>query len=178
MGSQIDYISSSPLLANCGYTREDVVSNEAEWLKVAGLIQNQLGAETENLTDALRSRIFQYYLPVSMWILRELEKHRSSGSKTPLVVGLTAPQGCGKTTIVECLHGVFKGEDIRSASVSIDDFYLTRKDQVAMSEANAGNSLLSSRGNAGSFDVELGTKTLEGLIGETTGQNHSLRFIT
>lgn len=174
MGSQIEYISSSPLLANCGFTKEDVANKESEWLTVAGLIQNQLGAETENLTPVLRSRIYQYYLPVSMWILGRLEKHKASGSKIPLVVGLTAPQGCGKTTIVECLHGVFKGKDVRSASVSIDDFYLTRNDQVAMSEANKGNSLLSSRGNAGSFDVELGTNTLKGLIGEAIEQTLDL----
>lgn len=40
-------------------------------------------------------------------------------------MGISAPQGCGKTTIVEQLHNLFEAEGARAASVSIDDYYLT-----------------------------------------------------
>ena len=39
-------------------------------------------------------------------------------------IGISAPQGCGKTTIVEQLESLFAFNNIKAASVSIDDFYL------------------------------------------------------
>ncbi len=42
-------------------------------------------------------------------------------------LGISAPQGCGKTTIVEQLEELFKWRGMKAASVSIDDFYLTYK---------------------------------------------------
>ena len=41
-------------------------------------------------------------------------------------------QGCGKTTLVEELEALFEHEGVRTASVSIDDFYLTFADQQAL----------------------------------------------
>lgn len=147
--------------------------------------------------------MYQYYLPVAMWILGQLEAHRASGAgcvalrvmahapakagwvpclrpwrthlasflvirSRPLVVGISAPQGCGKTTIVECLTATFKALGIASASVSIDDFYLTRAEQVALAARDPDNPLLQLRGNAGSHDVALGTRTLDALRGLTS----------
>ena len=40
-------------------------------------------------------------------------------------LGISAPQGCGKTTLVEQLEMLFHWKGLRAASVSIDDFYLT-----------------------------------------------------
>lgn len=160
-----DFISSSPLLANCGFSKDDVAKNEAEWLNVAALIVQHLELEEENLTTAQRARVYQYYLPVAMWIEGMLAEHKKSGSRSALVVGISAPQGCGKSTIVECLQAVFGGRGVKSVSVSIDDFYLTRAEQVAVAEANKGNPLLELRGNAGSHDNQLGTGTLQQLKG-------------
>jgi D-glycerate 3-kinase len=44
-----------------------------------------------------------------------------------LQMGISAPQGCGKTTLVEQLQELFAATGRCAASVSIDDFYLTYK---------------------------------------------------
>jgi hypothetical protein len=80
-------------------------------------------------------------------------------------LGISAPQGCGKTTIVEQLELLFNWLGRPAASVSIDDFYLTYADQNALAAANPGNRLLQLRGNAGTHDLALGTETLRKLHG-------------
>ena len=81
------------------------------------------------------------------------------------MLGISAPQGCGKTTVVEQLELLFAWAGRRAASVSIDDFYLTNADQTALAAANPSNRLLQYRGNAGTHDLALGTETLKALQG-------------
>ena len=45
-------------------------------------------------------------------------------------LGISAPQGCGKSTLVEQLELLFEWRGQRAASVSIDDFYLTNAVRV------------------------------------------------
>lgn len=42
-----------------------------------------------------------------------------------LQLGISAPQGCGKSTLVEQLEQLFTWLGVTAASVSVDDFYLT-----------------------------------------------------
>jgi D-glycerate 3-kinase len=46
-----------------------------------------------------------------------------------VVVGLSAPQGSGKTTMVEFLRRLAGMDSLRAAVLSIDDFYLTNAEQ-------------------------------------------------
>ena len=78
----------------------------------------------------------------------------------PLVVGLQAPQGAGKTTLVNAFLQALPGLGLRGAGVSVDDFYLTREDQVALAAAHPGNPYLEHRGYPGTHDVALGERTL------------------
>ena len=78
-------------------------------------------------------------------------------------LGISAPQGCGKTTIVAELEALCMANGISAASVSIDDFYLTRHDQQRITDAHPKNHLLAGRGNAGTHDLELGGTTLSQL---------------
>lgn len=48
----------------------------------------------------------------------------------PLVVGISAPQGCGKTTLVSEMQRMLEKAGHSCAVVSIDDFYLTGAEQV------------------------------------------------
>lgn len=60
--------------------------------------------------------MFQYYLPVFFWCKAQLQQHRDSQSGSeggdagtsprppPLILGISAPQGCGKTTLCEQLQ--------------------------------------------------------------------------
>jgi hypothetical protein len=80
-----------------------------------------------------------------------------------LQLGISAPQGCGKTTIVTELEKLFAENQISCASVSIDDFYLSHASQQKISAAHPENRLLKGRGNAGTHDLQLGSETLSQL---------------
>ncbi len=83
------------------------------------------------------------------------------------VLGINGPQGAGKSTLVRWLERRFAEEGVRAVGVSIDDFYLTRAEQAAVSETYAGNRYLAQRGYPGTHDVALGTQVLEALTTET-----------
>lgn len=80
-------------------------------------------------------------------------------------LGISAPQGCGKTTLVEQLEALFNWLGRTAASMSIDDFYLTHEAQRALAAAHTDNRLLQLRGNAGTHDLALGMETLRRLRG-------------
>lgn len=68
----------------------------------------------------------------------------------PLIVGLSGPQGCGKTTIVNRLSN-----DPRVISFSLDDFYYGHEDMMAVANANPDNPFLKFRGCPGTHDLKL-----------------------
>lgn len=76
-----------------------------------------------------RMRVFQYYIPVFFWCWKQVKVHQESGNKQPLIIGMQAVQGCGKTTLVEQLQNLFTHVGLKAASVSIDDFYLPYQGQ-------------------------------------------------
>lgn len=159
-------ILASPLLKSCGMTTEDVEANLDEYIDVSNHMCANLGIDTSRMSDAEAARIYEYYLPVYVWCetqRKEHVSHQRKGRKAPLVLGISAPQGCGKSTLCEQLESLFEYKGLRAASVSIDDFYLTREDHVKMSGKNAGNRILETRGNAGTHDIRLGTETLKAL---------------
>ena len=87
----------------------------------------------------------------------------SNGSPT-LVVGLSCPQGGGKTTLSYVLKALAEADmGARCEVMSIDDFYLTFAEQQALAAEHAGNRLLSVRGNPGTHDLALAARTLRDL---------------
>lgn len=84
-------------------------------------------------------------------------------TRRPLIIGLQAPQGAGKTTLVNALLQALPGKGLQGAGVSVDDFYLTRADQLALASAHPGNPYLEHRGYPGTHDVPLGERTLRAL---------------
>ena len=91
-----------------------------------------------------------------MCSLRQLER----ATPRPLVLGLSAPQGSGKTTLVRALVPALEGHGLRAVAVSIDDFYLRREEQMALAAAHPGNRVLEHRGAPGTHDVALGDAML------------------
>jgi len=83
-----------------------------------------------------------------------------------MMLGISAPQGCGKSTLVECLVSVFDQMGLKTACVSIDDFYLAHEDQKSVGNQYEDNPLLQCRGNAMTHDVPLGFETLKALKGK------------
>ncbi len=94
----------------------------------------------------------------------------AAAKRHPLVIGLQAPQGAGKTTLVNAFLQALPGKGLRGAGVSVDDFYLTRGDQLALAAAHPGNPYLEHRGYPGTHDVALGERTLRGLKGLGAGE--------
>ncbi|KZV26101.1 D-glycerate 3-kinase, chloroplastic [Dorcoceras hygrometricum] len=98
------------------------------------------------LTEPQKVRIYHYYIPVFLWCEREISHHSSMFKEEdeipPLVIGFSAPQGCGKTTLVFALDFLFRLNGRKSATISIDDFYLTANEQAKLRESNPGNGLL------------------------------------
>lgn len=76
------------------------------------------------------------------------------------MVGLSAPQGAGKTTLSSELVDRLTAQGLRAVSVSIDDFYLTRTEQERLAKLNPDNPYLQKRGYPGTHDVALGEDTL------------------
>ncbi|CAI9773649.1 unnamed protein product [Fraxinus pennsylvanica] len=93
----------------------------------------------------------------------------------PLVIGFSAPQGCGKTTLVFALDFLFRMTGRNSATISIDDFYLTAEDQARLRDSNPSNALLEFRGNAGSHDLSLSIETLTAL-GKLTKEGMKIKL--
>jgi D-glycerate 3-kinase len=96
-------------------------------------------------------------------------KHTASPGTVP-ILGLSAPQGAGKTTIMREVCDALAKDGLNVASISIDDFYLTRSEQIALAREYPRNPYLQQRGYAGTHDVSLGVTILEALRTLTDGQ--------
>ncbi|CAG8671838.1 16588_t:CDS:2 [Dentiscutata erythropus] len=82
----------------------------------------------------------------------------------PLIVGISGPQGCGKTTLVsQIVQHLKNSNNLSVVGCSIDDFYLTFKEQCQLALSNPGNKLLEFRGEPGTHDIALGKEVLSRL---------------
>ncbi|GAA5796848.1 hypothetical protein HPULCUR_002226 [Helicostylum pulchrum] len=97
-------------------------------------------------------------------ILKHYETYKKEGRGLPMVVGLSGCQGSGKTTLCDTLAHVLKeNHDLNVVQFSLDDLYLTHKDQALLSQKYKTNPLYQQRGQAGSHDLELAKQTFEAL---------------
>lgn len=114
-----------------------------------------------------RRRLYdQYYWPLLAYISHarsSLSSSSSSSRSKPLFLGLSAPQGCGKTTVTSLLQECFKAQGIKTIAMSLDDFYLTGRQQDELAASFPHNPLLQYRGNAGTHDLDLALETLQAL---------------
>ncbi|TKY48126.1 D-glycerate 3-kinase [Spatholobus suberectus] len=159
-----EFICSGPLLDKIGLTQEQVAESIDKWLLYGRYLCKLFQLNELYLTEPQKARIYHYYVPVFLWCEQQITQHRSKFKDgediPPLVIGFSAPQGCGKTTLVFALDYLFQVIGRKSATISIDDFYLTAEGQNKLREANPGNALLELRGNAGSHDLALSVETL------------------
>ncbi|KAF9360989.1 hypothetical protein BGX26_006755 [Mortierella sp. AD094] len=82
-------------------------------------------------------------------------------SSKPLFVGISGPQGIGKTTLTNNLVSTLSGapHNLRVFSFSMDDLYLPYKDQLALSQRYPDNKMIEFRGLPGTHDIHLGSLT-------------------
>ena len=106
---------------------------------------------------------------ITEFVLKLLEtKRQSFVDKLPLVIGLSGPQGSGKSTVVKAVAEVLREKpyNLNVVEFSLDDVYLTHADQVKL--ANNGNTLLQHRGLPGTHDISLCMETLDSLASQKT----------
>jgi D-glycerate 3-kinase len=99
----------------------------------------------------LQSRVVDDKSPICIpFILDLLKVHEDDHPDRPFIVGLNGIQGVGKTTLVRALAETLdQREKLRTLVVSIDDFYLTHSDQLALAAAHPANALVQYRGEPG-----------------------------
>ena len=69
--------------------------------------------------------IKSFLIPISFWISKKVEK------KKPFILGLSGGQGSGKTTISSIMSIILsKYFKLNVFTISIDDFYKTRKKRL------------------------------------------------
>ncbi|EPQ31335.1 uncharacterized protein PFL1_01519 [Pseudozyma flocculosa PF-1] len=102
---------------------------------------------------------------IQSFLLRHHSQRAQRGIHTPLIVGLQGPQGSGKTTVTRNLVDLLATppHSLRTAALSIDDFYLTHAELDALARDNPNNPLLHGRGQPGTHDVDLLARTLASL---------------
>lgn len=101
----------------------------------------------------------QFYEQTYDWIIRELNRTK----KQVLMVGINGSQGIGKTTLCAWLAEKLNRNNIPTVSISIDDFYLTRKEQIELANQYPSNPYLQERGYPGTHDITLGLNVLQSL---------------
>jgi len=171
------YAAAGPLHAALA-ALEGLPASADDWHTHGTLLTSSLtgdaaaAAAPESLlaTDSTMAvRIYHLYLPIYYFVRSRVLEHRAGARPGALAVGLSAPQGCGKTTLVDLLVELFAADGLSCAAVSIDDFYLTGSEQEALAAEHADNPLLQVRGNAGTHDLALGTRVLTELKRGTAG---------
>lgn len=78
----------------------------------------------------------------------------------PMVLGIQGPQGSGKSTLAAAMVEAAMARGVRACAVSIDDFYLTHDEQLALATRHSGSPYLRYRGYPGTHDIGLGVRTL------------------
>ncbi|HEY7475757.1 MAG TPA: hypothetical protein VH679_12145 [Vicinamibacterales bacterium] len=124
------------------------------WTAAAGRLARDLDGAAD-----LDRRIHHLYLPVLFFCAAQARQVTGR----PCLIGIQAPQGAGKTTLVTHLIEQLPHLGLKAAGVSIDDFYLTRPEQLKLAANHPGNPYLEHRGYPGTHDIELGETTLAAL---------------
>lgn len=79
-----------------------------------------------------------------------IQARRAATAQVGMLVAVSGPQGSGKSTLAAVLCDYLQSEDIVAATVSLDDFYLTRQQRREL--ATRVHPLLATRGVPGTHD--------------------------
>ncbi len=92
--------------------------------------------------------IKNFLIPICFWIAKKAD------NKKPYFVGLAGGQGTGKTTISSIIKIILeKYFKLKVFKISIDDFYKTRKERIALSKKV--HAMLLTRGVPGTHDINM-----------------------
>ncbi|MEO6340138.1 MAG: kinase [Caulobacteraceae bacterium] len=110
----------------------------------------------EDLPPSFAEAVGAVYAPLAMRVAEAARRHGPG-----FVVGLCGAQGSGKSTLVAVLEMLLDDAGLRTATLSLDDFYLPRADRAAL--ADAVHPLLATRGVPGTHDVALAVDVVDRL---------------
>ena len=121
-------------------------------------------AESHALPASFSEDAARWLAPIADSLRTQIksEGHGSAG-KDALLVGVSGCQGSGKSTATALLAALLKAEGIRTATVSLDDFYFGRAQRSAL--AAQYHPLFCTRGVPGTHDIALANATIEALNG-------------
>lgn len=94
-------------------------------------------------------------------VVKLIEQQLVITEKRPLLLGISGPQGCGKTTLCSLLKVLLN--DRNSLILSLDDFYLTFQEQKQLYSATSSE-LWKQRGNPGSHGLSDLKRVLENVL--------------
>jgi D-glycerate 3-kinase len=136
----------------------------ARWRAWGQFLFKELTLDAAQETNQVR--VYHLYLPIFAWCLDIVHRLQRDARRKHhgVIIGMQCPQGGGKTTLTTALQRLFALENRQCVSLSIDDFYLTRREQEALAKAFPENPLLESRGNPGTHDITLALQTLDRLV--------------
>lgn len=101
-------------------------------------------------------------------------------SNKPLFLFISGPQGSGKTynseKVYKCLQEKYKDDKKNIAYVSIDDFYLTHSDQLALENKFPDNPLFKGRGLPGTHDMALLSSCVDTILAQGDGKEVSVKL--
>lgn len=112
----------------------------------------------------------KFYDEILDWVLARLKPGR------PFTLGVNGPQGSGKTTLTAALCERLASRGKRAVAISVDDFYLTRAEQVALAARHPNNPYWQQRGYPGTHDVALGARILEAVRSRAPGEVRVPRY--
>ncbi len=116
------------------------------------------------LPDSFRDIARDIYLPLIDWLDKQ--------AGNPLLLGINGCQGSGKSTLADFIEAVQAMRGRRVAVLSIDDFYLTRRERAQL--AQSIHPLLQTRGVPGTHDLALALQTVDSLLSLSPGDTTQL----
>ncbi|MFM7406480.1 MAG: glycerate kinase [Cuspidothrix sp.] len=132
----------------------EVVQRKGDLLKLVfsdftRFCETSLQTEPQGVLQVL----WDLWLPLAM----KIAAHRQSTGK-PLIQGILGAQGTGKTTMSRILSLILQHLGYRTLSLSLDDFYKTYSDRLALMQQD---SRLVWRGPPGTHDIHLALSVLD-----------------
>jgi len=125
--------------------------------------------QAHSLPDSFAETITRWYQPLA----KELATACRQQNTDTHLLGVQGTQGSGKSTLADFLSVIFSHDyQLRCAVLSIDDFYLTRKERLSLAEST--HPLLVTRGVPGTHDVNLAKQTIKTLKKLEPGQSMRL----
>ncbi|KAK6198558.1 P-loop containing nucleoside triphosphate hydrolase protein [Scheffersomyces amazonensis] len=98
------------------------------------------------------------------YLKSSIDEYDFKKQKKPIIIGLSGPQGSGKSYLAEHLTKQLQTtyEHLNFVQFSMDDLYLKHVDQVKLNDSD--NLLLRGRGLPGTHDINIGVKIFDQLI--------------